>query len=70
MRLLVLMLLFALIWLLAGCTTTTATVGTECSVWRPITWSTKDTPETLVEVKANNARRAAWCGQGVRAPAS
>jgi len=61
MKPLLLILLFALIWLLAGCTTTTATVGTECAVWRPISWSLKDTPETVTEVKANNARRKAWC---------
>ena len=62
MRLLLLTTLSALIWLLAGCTMTTATVGTECVVWRPITWSSKDTPDTVTEVKANNARRNAWCG--------
>lgn len=47
--------------LLVGCTTMTATVGTECAAFKPISWSTKDTPETIAEVKAHNARRKAWC---------
>lgn len=48
--------------LVASCSRTTATVGTECAVWRPITWSQADTPQTVAEVKLNNARRKAWCG--------
>ena len=47
--------------LLAGCQTT-AIGGTEaCSAWRSISWSSRDTPETVDGVKGNNARRAAWC---------
>lgn len=60
-RLLTLLLLAALPTQLAGCNRT-ATGGTEvCSVWRPVTWSLKDTPETVDGVKGNNARRGAWC---------
>ena len=48
--------------LLAGCSRTTGTGAiNECDFWRPISWSTKDTHETIAEVKANNARRGAWC---------
>lgn len=32
-----------------------------CNVWRPLEWSQRDTPETVGEVKASNARRSAWC---------
>jgi len=56
-------LMLAAALLLVGCKTMTGSVGTECGVWQPITWSSRDTPETIVEVKANNARRAAWCGK-------
>lgn len=47
--------------LAASCSTMTVTVGTECSVWRPVSWSSKDTPTTIEEVKLNNARQGAWC---------
>jgi len=47
--------------LVASCLQTTAIVGTECVVWRPISWSGKDTPQTIEEVKLNNARQKAWC---------
>lgn len=50
--------------LVASCSTTTATVGTECLVWRSISWSKADTPQTIEEVKLNNARRKAWCQKG------
>lgn len=49
--------------LVAGCTQTTGTAGTEiCSLWRPVSWSQKDTPQTVADVKVNNARRAGYCG--------
>lgn len=48
--------------LLAGCSRTTGTAGIDaCSFWQPISWSQKDTPQTVGEVKANNAKRKAWC---------
>jgi outer membrane biogenesis lipoprotein LolB len=52
--------------LLTGCATTTGTVETNsavCSVWRPVTWSTKDTDQTIREVKVSNARRKGYCGE-------
>ena len=49
--------------LAAGCSMTTATAGTECLAWQPITWSRTDTPQTIDEVKQSNARRRAWCEQ-------
>ena len=57
-----LMLLLALTPLLTACSTTTmVSDGTSCLAWRPITWSRKDTAQTVVEVKANNARRKSYC---------
>ena len=49
---------------LAACGTT-AGGGTDaaCGPWRAITWSSRDTAATIDEVKAGNARRAAWCGR-------
>ena len=61
-KLLTMTLASALLIPLAGCATT-AGVGIEasCRHWKPITWSKKDTPPTVDGVKANNARRQAWC---------
>lgn len=58
------MLAAVLLTLTAGCATTPTSVGSGgvCAQWRGITWSRRDTPETAVEVKGSNARRAAWCG--------
>ena len=47
--------------LVASCSRTMGTAETSCLVWKPISWSSKDTPQTITEVKANNARQAAWC---------
>jgi outer membrane biogenesis lipoprotein LolB len=48
--------------LLAGCSKTTGIGGINaCDFWRPVSWSQKDTPQTVAEVKGNNARRKAWC---------
>jgi hypothetical protein len=47
--------------LAASCSKTTGTAETSCLVWQPISWSSKDTPQTITEVKLNNARQAAWC---------
>ena len=49
---------------LAGCASLTATTATNksaCAVWRDVSWSHKDTDQTIGEVKVNNARRDAWC---------
>jgi hypothetical protein len=32
-----------------------------CTVWRGISWSPKDTDETIRGVKENNARHQAYC---------
>ena len=61
MRQMLALLLVSVMMSMAGCETATPTVGTECAVWLPITWSQQDTDETIREIKANNARRAAWC---------
>lgn len=51
-------------FLLSGCFNLTGTVETNltaCSVWRDISWSSKDTSQTITEVKVNNARRDGFC---------
>ena len=50
-------------FLLTGCFRTMAIGGTDsaCVVWRDISWSSKDTPQTITEVKVNNARREGYC---------
>ncbi len=51
---------------LPGCASLTGSAATNasvCSVWKPISWSSKDTDATIVEVKVNNARREAWCSK-------
>ena len=63
MRFLPVMLCLAI---LPGCASLTGSVATNtsvCSVWKPIGWSKKDTDETIIEVKVNNARREAWCSK-------
>ena len=53
---------------LTGCASLTGTRATNtasCSVWKDISWSKKDTDQTITEIKVNNARREAWC-QGER----
>jgi hypothetical protein len=46
----------------AACRTdSVVTSGAECSQWRSITWSVKDTTQTRDEVKGSNARRKSWC---------
>jgi len=55
-------------FLLSGCFNLTGTVETNttaCTVWKDISWSSKDTRETITEVKVNNARRDGYC-QGTK----
>jgi hypothetical protein len=50
--------------ILAGCATTTASVGTDaiaCSAFEPIRWSNKDTDDTIRQVKEHNAAWKAIC---------
>jgi hypothetical protein len=51
------------LFLLSGCATTTDIKGIRaaCAVWQPISWSGKDTDQTIKEIKVNNARRDGWC---------
>jgi hypothetical protein len=58
------MLVMPLMCLLTGCSTLTGTVETNksvCAVWKDISWSSKDTTQTILEVKVNNARREGYC---------
>jgi uncharacterized lipoprotein YajG len=61
--------------LLAGCqlTSTTRTNAAEaaaaiaadvCRAWQPTTYSSRDTAETQLGNRANNAARDAYCGAG------
>lgn len=31
-----------------------------CKAWLPISWSSRDTEQTIAEVKSNNSARVAW----------
>ncbi len=66
------MLLLALLVPILTCCTTTGSGGTEaasspaavlrtCEAWPNIAWSSRDTPETIKDAKANNAPRRAFC---------
>jgi hypothetical protein len=47
---------------LQGCASETSLNATSaCGVWADIGWSSKDTTETIIGVKRNNARREAYC---------
>ena len=46
---------------LASCKTTETAVISACDQWRAVSWSQKDTQDTIADVKGNNARRGAWC---------
>jgi len=55
-----------LIFPLAGCASVTATKETNaavCDVWKDVSWSKKDTDQTISEIKVNNARREGWCAK-------
>lgn len=54
---------FAICTALAGCLPRTASVVTDtsCSAFTPITWSTRDTPDTILEVRQHNAAWVALC---------
>ena len=68
----IVLLMLAVLSLLAGCEAirTIPTTETEsriaadvCRVWHTITYSgSGDTAETILQVRANNAARAAYCG--------
>lgn len=52
-----------LLVLLAGCKTTPSTGTSDvCLIWKPVTYSAlKDSPETIGEIRSQNARRMAYC---------
>lgn len=63
--------LFALIapFTLTACATTTDFAGSDlsfCSAARPIYWSTKDTTETIWQIKEHNAVGRVSCGWGTK----
>lgn len=35
-----------------------------CEAWKPVTYSSRDTPETQLEARANNAARDVYCASG------
>lgn len=51
--------------IMSGCAIPIGTLGTKeppvCAVWSEISWSKKDTDQTIREVKINNARREGYC---------
>jgi hypothetical protein len=60
------MLLVPMLTILTGCTTirgagTDRYIDTSCSAFRPITYSSRDTPETVAEVRAHNRAYDAIC---------
>jgi hypothetical protein len=56
------LLAVALPLLTAACQTTDgAAISAVCAQFRGIGWSQKDTPQTIDEVKASNARQKAFC---------
>ena len=56
--------MLAIALLATGCATTGggATKGAICDQFRPVRWSSADTPETIMQVKMNNAVGASVCG--------
>jgi hypothetical protein len=61
MRLLLVMLLALPLTNCASLMATPVTNGAVCGVWKPISWSKKDTDLTITEIKVSNARREGWC---------
>ena len=53
---------FAGISLLSGCTPNLTAAYVYCDVSKPISWSTKDTDQTIAEVKEANAVHKSLCG--------
>ncbi len=47
---------------LAGCNTTrTAETSAVCSIFPPITYSSADTPETVIQIRRHNAGYGSYC---------
>ncbi len=60
--------MLAILFLATGCATTGggATRSAVCDQFRPVLWSKADTPDTIAQVKGNNAVGAAVCGWKAR----
>lgn len=63
--------MLATLSILTACQTTTNTVATDeaitagvCSIFSPITWSSRDTAETIDQVRRHNAGRDEYCEEG------
>jgi hypothetical protein len=56
--------LLAMLSTLAACQTTTQTsvIDTSCLAIEPISYSRRDTPETVVQIRQHNAAYKALCG--------
>lgn len=63
MRALKKLALLAALLPLAGCATTTPTfvTDTSCLAFEPITYSRRDTPETIKQIKGHNAAYDSLC---------
>jgi len=59
-----LMMLVAALSVSLTVTACNRTVGsaTECQIFAPLTWSSRDTPETIRGIKGHNAAGEAACG--------
>lgn len=57
------LLLLAAVSMLSACQTTTQTavIDTSCVAFEPITYSRRDTPETMIQVRRHNAAFNALC---------
>lgn len=68
MRLVSLSGLILLATLTASCQTTgsggTSATLVACQSFKPVYWSKNDTPQTVAQIKENNAAGAALCGWG------
>jgi hypothetical protein len=53
--------------LLPSCATTDSAATSDfCLIYEPIRWSQRDTVETIIQVKANNAKYLAVCRERPR----
>ena len=46
---------------LSGCATSSAVIDTSCTLFSPITFSSKDTPETRQQVERHNSKWVCRC---------
>lgn len=62
-RTLPMLTMLATVSVLTACQTTTPTVATKgaCSIFPAITYSSRDTPETVTQIRRHNAGRDTYC---------